>query len=368
MCRSIDDGDAHVLPGSLGLDANDRGIPWTPREVVERGRQEARETGTPNPDPATCIILGLTAAAQLKPLKLSSISLVKSRKLVRLALFDLGPSLDKTKKHDIMTVCDRLMESLQPHLEDDTSSFNHWFFDNLDNIVHQISKRKSGPLSRDVVRQAIVELVFRSFLDVGLCVHTFMDAFRKSLPEPLTATEQSLFASLYLAKPKLGDLPLILLHDRFDILKPSILDIMERPRDHKCLAVLLRLLEYYAFMASKKREGDRNYKKRSNKRNHAGRVAQALSLNTDIDKEADSELDDFQAVVGELRERRRAKCSCGITTQWRGHLVEEVTTEEMVVYDECCGGCSYQNRTTVSMKEFTEAGEKVLGKKAAEAR
>src|SRR5262245_51003031 len=65
---------AHVLPPELGPDEHGRGKPWTPGELIEEGRREAADAGDTNPDGATCIRLGLAAAARRNPLDPATVS------------------------------------------------------------------------------------------------------------------------------------------------------------------------------------------------------------------------------------------------------------------------------------------------------
>lgn len=353
--------DRHILPADLGLDARGRGQPWKPSDLVAEGRAEAVAAGDPNPAEADCIRLGLAVAARRHPLKLTSLSKAESRQLVRLALFDLGPSTGSIQASVIATIQERLLTALERHLEDDSASFNRWFFEKLDNLVHLIAKKKrgGGKLSRDIVRQAHLEMVFRAFTYVGDCVHVQMQAFSRALPEALTAEERALFASLYRKDLRLGGLPLILLHERFGFVREAILDIWEQPRNRRRVGTLLRLLHYYADMASKKRDSDRRYKQQSRHRNQSNRSAVMLPLDADRDA-ARLEQDQFQEIAAVLRKNRGDSCRCGTTREWHAKVVEEKTTSRVIVLDDGCGTCGETIRVKVPVERFREIGNQVM--------
>src|SRR5262249_18009338 len=209
----------------------------------------------------------------------------ETRNLVRLALFDLGPSSTGVSESVVRRVGERLRQGLEGHLDDGTKEFHRWFFDGIDNLVHQIAKKKrpGGPLPREMVRQAMLEVVFRAFARVGECVHQQMRAFREALPEPLRGTERAIFNSLYQGQAWLGGLPLILLYDRFEFLREALLAMWTRPQDRGLQGTLLRLLQFYGEMTAKKRAADRQYKSQRHHANAAGGSAQVLTLDPDRD-------------------------------------------------------------------------------------
>ncbi|MDB5307237.1 MAG: hypothetical protein JWO38_1439 [Gemmataceae bacterium] len=347
--------DRHVLPEDLGRDGRGNGAPWTPRDLLARGRAAA---GDPAPTPAGCIRLGLLAAARLNPMDPAALPEVRARALVRLALFDLGPLDGGPDEAVIATVEGRLSAALERHGGDDTAAFNRWFFKNTDTIVHAIAKQKKGggPLPRARVRQALLELVFRSFASVGDCVHVQMTAFARALPDPLTGDERALFDSLYRKQPHLGGLPLVLLHDRFAFLREAILDVWDDPHDPARVGALLQLLSYYGIMVGKKREADRRYKAQSGQQNDRGRPAVILALDPGRDAPTGPPAGRFQAIAGALRDARGATCRCGSTQDWRATLVAaEEATDPVVIEDEC-ERCGHRETIPVTREQIREAG------------
>lgn len=178
--------DRHVLPGDLGLTSTGHGTPWAPTTLIEQGRAAATLAGTPNPDPAQCIRRGLIAAARLNPIDPATLSEAEARGLVRLALFDLGPSAAPIDEAVVDQVQERLWAALERHIGDDTEPFNQWFFTNADNIVHAIAKQKKGgrPVSRETVRRVVLELVVRSFMYIGGLCPPSDDGVRQGAARP----------------------------------------------------------------------------------------------------------------------------------------------------------------------------------------
>jgi hypothetical protein len=145
LCLPRADGvdGAHVIPDGVGRNAQGEGASWTPGELLMRGREHARGVGVSAPNPAACIRFGLLEAALRNPLDPAHVSQDEALRLVRLALFDLGPSSERMSEAQLDHVSDRFLALLERHLTDDTDSFRRWFF-NLDNVVHAIAKKKTS--------------------------------------------------------------------------------------------------------------------------------------------------------------------------------------------------------------------------------
>src|SRR5262249_38096598 len=158
----------------------------------------------------------------------------------------------------------------------------NWFFENFDNIIHQVAK-KNPPINRSVVRQVLVETCFDSFQYVGGCVSLFAQAFRQALPKPLSAEENRAFEAVYCPQPYLAGLSLVLLRERFDFLREIILEMFDNPMDEHLPGVLLRMLWYYGEMVRNRREADRVSKQRSQQRNRHGQPASMLTLDEEWD-------------------------------------------------------------------------------------
>ena len=236
-------GGKDILPERIGLDPEGRGSRWTVPGLLRRGRAHAVEAGDPNPDPERCIAAGLFVAARRDPLDPARLTKAEALGLVRMALFDLGPAAGVAEA-DKQAVAERLLKLIEPHLGDDTATFNRRFFEGRNDLVHRIAKQKKagGPIPSEDVRRALLDLVFDAFTYVGDCVCLQMQAFLLALPSPLGERDRAGFAALYFKLDHLGGLPLILLRDRFAFLKESILDILAAPGEPGPVGVLLRLL------------------------------------------------------------------------------------------------------------------------------
>jgi hypothetical protein len=279
-----------------------------------------------------------------------------------MALFAAGPAagIDEVAKQ---AVTERLLGAVEHHREDDTAAFNHWFFQRRDGLIHQIAKQKKlgGPISGEVVRQALLELVVDSYTYAADCVCIQMQAFLQALPKPPNRAERAWFNALYFNQTYLGGLPLILLRDRFPFLKEAVLEILAAPEELGPVAVLLRMLQYYEEMASKRREVDRNYKKRSLRRNGKGRVARTLPLVGESPVPGlESTINVFQEIATRLIESRNAVCKCRPgATSWSSWVEREDTDEVIVIGVECLH-CGHTEQMTVAKEGFERIGQQVL--------
>jgi len=138
----IDGDKADILPADIGLDSHGRGRRWSVAELMAHGRNAAALSGNSGPMPADCIRLGLLASARMNPFGPDELSEEKALAVVRLALFDLGPLTEPIGEELRDLVHSRILGALEPHLFDSRDDFNHWFFEAVDNIVHQVSKKK----------------------------------------------------------------------------------------------------------------------------------------------------------------------------------------------------------------------------------
>ena len=180
-------------------------------------------------------------------------------------------------------------------------------------------------------------------------------AFCDALPDRLTEPERVIFDTMYRKQPCLGHLPLIVLHERFDFLRKAILEVWDCPQDPSRMGVVLRMLQIYGEMTSKRREGDRRYKKQIQHRNLQNRIALKMGLDADFETATEAVTDEFQELAGALQERRGASCTCRTTHYWHAHLVgEEMVKKRIVLHDEC-ERCGHHERVRVTRKQLREA-------------
>lgn len=369
-----------VLPEHFGTTSAGEGSRWTVEELEKEGRDAATKTGRTSPDSATCFHLGLLEAARRNPLPPSSLSEDEARQLVRLGLFDLGPVPGEADAAKTEEVIGRVLDALMKHQDYGTEEFNRWFFDHVDNLVHQVSKKKTGgTISREVVRQALLEEVFRSYTYVGDCVHLLMMDVRDALPDPLNERELGVFRFLYLKQRYLGGLPLLLLRDRFDFLDEAIQTLLVSSPDQDNIGALLRLLEYYGAMVSNKRQVDREHKRRGRHRNKSGGIAIEVSLedwDSPLTPEADSSRESgarrsgsiviqqsawseqFEEIAEVIRKKRRVRCKCKTTEHWHAIVLHE-NDREAVLSDGCQVCEHHEPDLCVSIEELKAIAKKI---------
>lgn len=344
-------GEINVLPDDIGLDARGRGHHWTVPQLADAGRATATDLGMENPSDEQVIRLGIWAAAQKRPIDVRQLPIDEATALVRIGLFDFGPADEKLDPAIADEAVGRLIDALEKHEDDTTNQFHRWFFDEFDNIVHQISKRKrpGGAIARAVVRQAILEWVFKSFRYVGDCVDLQAKAFADACRPKLIRPERAAFAAYYERQPYLGDMPLILLHEQLPIAREAVSDMINNPGNPQKAGVLLRVLQFHADMVRKKRESERQDKRLRAHRNRQNKAAATVSLDKAAEIRAASGTDLFQEIAAELRERRGTKCACRTTAEWVAELDEAKPKGNQVIIIDCCTDCGHKEvyRTTV---------------------
>ena len=346
---------SHLLPDGLGLDASGIGTPWSPADLVARGRAAAAARGR-DAGPAGWIRLGLYEAARLKPIDVTRLTSSECAAIVRMALFDFGPHDGPLGEGKAEAIQGRLLAAIERL---DGPAFRRWLFEDLDNLVHGIAKQTSGGvrLSRPEVRQGLLDLAFDSYRYVGDCVHVQMRAFAASLPEPLTRDERLLFEAIYAKQDSLGGLPLVLLSDRFEWLREGVFGVWDSPADPAGAGALLRLLEYYGTMVRARRRGDASAKAAGQSRNRDGRPAATVGFDDARDTRPDRG-DRFQEIAAELLERRGVSCACGATPSWHAALPEGGPGESHgpVLLEVTCAGCLAVQTQRFSRAEFRAAG------------
>jgi len=168
------------------------------------------------------------------------------------------------------------------------------------------------------------------------------------------------FEPVYQRQSWLGNLPLLLLDDRFPQVGEIILEMRNDPANRTLIGIFQRMLQYYGEMTSARRAADTRYKSRSRSRNEDGRIAIAREVNAeDAARERDS--DPFQQIAAELRERRGATCSCSIDSHWLARLADDDTNEAMVTILYECESCDHIGRYTVSRAEFEAVARMIAG-------
>jgi hypothetical protein len=275
-----------------------------------------------------------------------------------MGLFALGPSTRKLRSQHLKYVAAQVKESLQDHLGDTTEEFDRWIEDPKSNLIHRIAKRADCRLNRQEVREALLELGWRSFHLLGRCVDAQMRTFRDAIPGTLGRAEEEAFRQLYLSHPSLGGLPLLLLQDRLDFLNEALSGMLIRPRDRQAIAMVHTMLYYYSVLAGNRRAADRDYKRRARHRARSGRVSRD---ETSRDEAATSQetlhCDSFGDIARRLATAKGFDCEFG-DAEWQARLVS--VDDDRIVFYIICPERDFDETLYVSREEFRTAGENVL--------
>jgi hypothetical protein len=299
-----------VLPETLEL-PHDSDVRWNIPKLLRYGREAADAEQLESPTTEDFIRLGIREAARMSPLDPSELTVDEATSIVRLTLFDLGPT-ELAGDEVTERVTGRLLDAINAHLDNDTPDFCYWLFDKADNLVHQIAKKKKagGPVDRELVRKILLETSFRAHRYVADCMDLAMRSFELSVPESLTADELVRFRALYRSRPELGNLPLIMLADRFDLVRECVVDVFQEPADPRRIGVLLKALWIVAEMTRIRRAADREYKRAGNLRSPTGKRAKVapLSESEAVDDASDREIRRDRTVV--LARKLGFDCEC----------------------------------------------------------
>jgi hypothetical protein len=261
-----------LLPESVGMDSYGRGMSWSVGSLLSEGRQEAEAHGKMNPREPDCIRYGLLRAAKRNPLRLDPRA---AQDFIRAALYqplECAPPDARTAEQ----VVGRTLAAMQPRMSDNSSDFDRWFWGPKNSLLRQIAKQKKSPggaMDRATVRQVLVDQGWQGCDYVADCLHAMLHTFRRLLPTPLTERENQIFERMHLKQPMFGDLPLMMLGDRFHLLAPILEDVWVEPDNAEAVAVMYRLLDYYGEMATARRAADRLVKARGKGATNKGQAA-----------------------------------------------------------------------------------------------
>ncbi|MEX0702929.1 MAG: hypothetical protein WD069_12610 [Planctomycetales bacterium] len=312
--QQCDGTERDVLPDDIGQDSNGRGHRWSVGDVVSAGQRVAMANGKSDSTPQDWIAYGLLEAARSNPFDVESISKEEARNLLRIALFDLGPATVEIDATTRDRVVERFLRAVEDHLDDDSEAFDRRFFDGHADIVHRISKqvKHGGRIPRDEVRQVLLGTIFDAFVYVGDGLHLVMADLARGLPRPLDPREQALFKAFFWKRDELGGLPLAMLFEQFDVIKPAIVEILNEPEDRSNWGILLRVLWTQAEIVRKKREVERTYKERRTLKRAPGNVESVAARHGAGNRSLDPGAD-LENLAHELREAREASCRCRTT-------------------------------------------------------
>jgi hypothetical protein len=383
------DNERDVLPDDIGLTPGGEGHRLGVAQLTKRGREAACQAHYRNPTSKSAINFGLYEAARLNPLEAEN---EKVPGLVKSALFDVECLGDPPSEELIGHVVRRLWKAVRAHETDSADTFYNWFAGPNNSLVKQIARQKSQPggkLSREDVRRVLLHLAMQAFEYVGQCVHVLMRTIKLSIPQPLNEKEKELYEHMHESQPYYGGLPAAMLVDRMEDLRRAVLAIWEEPQNPEHVRVLHRLLDYYAQMAKRRRQADKQSKNRpspiqpepSQKTDNSNGVEcdaqKAIVAKSDSPAKKSStfgpvqlienvhsvesdEEDPFAIIADRIRQLRAIVCPDGCS-DWKYHREGESLTGVTIRLRCECG--RIDGTISMPLEEFVAHAEKALNRR-----
>lgn len=151
----------------------------------------------------------------------------------------------------------------------------------------------------------------------------------------------------------LSRIPVILLHERFDVLKEAILAVWNKPQSSRATSVFRRLVWYYAEMLSNRRAGDRNYKRQAVQKNEAERPAITVPIIEQIDQRCNAPTNQFAEIAIRAAQAEGHEFDFG-EDDWDARIVQEAAGR--IVFDITCPARRIAETIDVSTATFTRIG------------
>ncbi|HWL10744.1 MAG TPA: hypothetical protein VNQ76_20220 [Planctomicrobium sp.] len=255
-----------VLPSFL-LDIEAFSGPGQIQTFLEQGDQAARAAGIESPTVSQKIHYGLFQAAQAVNWQSAADRIPM---LIRNALFDESGLPDEPIGEETWGFLEeRILTTIWPHLEDDENTFASWFQGARSSFVKQIAQQKKAPggqLSKEQVRQFLMEIGWKGYFYVAQCLEAVSRDFGQALQDPLTEPERRFFERLYSPQQVFGGLPFLLLWERMPDLSAAAVNYLNGMNDTKTISTLHLLLMCYAQMSDTRRATDRQGQQKSRAR------------------------------------------------------------------------------------------------------
>ena len=340
--RSGRDLSREVLPASLGLAADGSGCRWDVNRLFAEGAEAAHEVGYDNPTSEQQFDYGLFAAALRNPVDVSTLSPTEASNLMRTLLFDGVDGAGPVDDEVLEVVARRLLIAIHKHRKCSAERFRKWFFERRAVLIRQIAGRSSDGhrIGHALVRQAMVELVFRSYGDLSRLLHLQLRDFAAALPKPLTRSERRIFDAIYAPQPALGGISPILLGDRFPTLRGALNHMLHAPGDAPRQGVLLRLMMLRAEIVRNRREADRRSKKK----------VRTASFVTAGDTTKQPHLEGSRRLAKHVGERLGLSCACEVPEQWNS-TVQDAAADPVTI-ELRCDHCGWAIEVAVARQEL----------------
>jgi hypothetical protein len=358
--------DLSILPADLGFVAGEteEHKPWGIERLLKEGSEGNKVANSVPRTFEESISYGFLAGARRNPLVLEKRDDVVW--LLRTCLFD-DAQFDPPPSEEIVAhVYERLGNALNKHREDDSDTLAKWVYGPKSSLISQIAKQKKAPggvLNQNDVRRAILHIGWNSYRYVGDCVHACMYYVAKALGSELAGSDRTCFEQVYLRQTYLADLPLVVIGERLDFVRPLIVRFWPAGPQGQDIAVLYRLLQWYGSMAASRRAADLCGKRNA----QARRVVPAVDGETSAEsaarpgttsnaKKPAPGRGELKDVLFYLAERKGALKTCRCTERaYEVSLVDE-TTFELVV--RC--GCPAPPQFQISLTELQREGSKYM--------
>jgi hypothetical protein len=353
-------GRRSLLPELVGRDSSGKGRSWSLDRLLDEGRMEADEQGVPHPTGIDCVRYGLLCAARRNPLCLQPSDVLP---LVRSALYEPsgGENISSSTRE---AVIERVLMAIERQRDRDAEEFERWFQGPKNSFIGQIAKtqRSLGEvLERDTIRQVLFDESWLAYQAVADCVHTANYMVRRLITVPMNEFENRVFERMHMKQPCFGNLPSFILAERFPQLRPILTSVWEDEDNSKAMAIMHRLLAYYAEMATARRDADRLIKSR--KDGEKGRATKPVEVELPSAElnaatpvppmSANAEL--LEDLAEELASAEEINCGCqqphwGLQVD-RGFSPDKTT----VLLTLCCHKCSFTqdlSRQVSSLREL----------------
>ncbi|MHB1425249.1 MAG: hypothetical protein ACYC3I_18925 [Gemmataceae bacterium] len=333
-----------ILPESIGRNSSGQDKSWTLDQLLDKGRKEAHQHGVLRPGGTDCVRYGLLRAARLNPLRIPPDEVAA---LFRMALFN-SPGDKKIEPRLNEQVIERILNTLQPHLSDNPHEWKNWFQGPKNSLISQIAKQKralGGELEPDIVKQVFSNQGWLAYQYVADCVHTALYCFRQLLRVPLNEIENRAFERMHLKQICFGGLPSMMLAERFPQLQLILPDVLGDEDNSGAIAIMHRLLEYYAEMAVARRSADRLTKARTKGTRRKGHITIDVELPSEEQNKSREDTDKSEVLnhlAEQIRLDQRISCFCQ-NPDW-GMLAEDndAMRGKVIVFCRNCPGFEYK--------------------------
>ncbi|MBI3406797.1 MAG: hypothetical protein HY040_00380 [Planctomycetes bacterium] len=172
-----------------------------------------------------------------------------------------------------------------------------------------------------------------------------MRTFQNAIADQLSDRERLHFEHVHLRQSYLGNLPLVLLVERFSFLQGLLWEFWDKLPNLDLVPVLHRLLDYYVDLAVRRREADRRIKS-----------ARPMMFHDEL-YEPQVQNDLFQEIAAEIREIGKVDCGCP-RPDWVAELKGKPGPKIRIIH-RCMGCCESEFESILTREEFADLGRSI---------